>query len=418
MSASEPLLGRAIDPLKSIVIIGASQAGFWAARTLRTQGYDGRLVLVGNEPHPPYERPPLSKQVLRGDAEPRSAWLATPEQLAELRIEFLAERSATAIDRSARNVVLSDGARLGYGQLLLATGARPRRLQLPGEDAAPVFYLRDIADSLALRARLSAGASVLVIGGGLIGLEVAAAAVARGAAVMVIEAATRLMARVVGPQISAFLEGVHRRRGTTVLTGAWPERIERSGDAWQVVCADGRRAEGDVIAIGVGIVPDVEIAAAAGLAVDDGVWVDAFCRTDDPSIWAAGDVTNHVNPLLGRRIRLETWQNAQNQAIAAARNMLGAAQPYAEIPWGWSDQFDVNLQLLGAPTSFEHEVIRGDPESGSFSVFYLEGDGLAGVNAINAPKDIAVARRLMAAGTPVDAQKLTDTSVPLRLLLT
>src|SRR5262245_59608933 len=193
MSASEPLLGRAIDPPKSIVIIGAGQAGFWAARTLRTQGYDGRLVLVGNEPHPPYERPPLSKQILRGDAEPRSAWLATPEPLAELRIEFLAERSATAIDRSARNVVLSDGARLGYDQLLLATGARPRRLQLPGEDAAPVYYLRDIADSLALRARLSAGASVLVIGGGLIGLEVAAAAVARGAAVMVIEAAPRLM---------------------------------------------------------------------------------------------------------------------------------------------------------------------------------------------------------------------------------
>jgi 3-phenylpropionate/trans-cinnamate dioxygenase ferredoxin reductase component len=402
---------------KSIVIVGAGQAGFWAARTLRTQGYDGRLILVGNESHPPYERPPLSKQVLKGDAAAPSAWLATPEQLAELKIEFLAERTATALDCNGRSIELRGGTRLGYDRLLLSTGARPRRLQLPGESGAPVFYLRDIADCLALRERLSPGARVLVVGGGLIGLEVAAAAVVRGATVTVIEAAARLMARVVGPEISAFIEGVHRRHGTTILTGAWPDRIERAGDACRVVCRDGRACEGDIIVIGVGIIPNAELAAAAGLMIDDGLWVDAFCRTEDPHIWAAGDVTNHVNPLLGRRIRLETWQNAQNQAIAAARNMLGAAQPYAEIPWGWSDQFEVNLQLLGAPTSFEQSVIRGDPAGGSFSVFYPEGDRLSGVNAVNVPKDIAVARRLMAAGTPIDAQKLADPSMPLRSLL-
>jgi 3-phenylpropionate/trans-cinnamate dioxygenase ferredoxin reductase subunit len=410
MSASEP------TP-KSILIVGAGQAGFWAARTLRTQGYDGRLVLVGNEPHPPYERPPLSKQVLKGDAEPRSAWLATPEQLAELKIEFLAETTAAAIDRDGHRAELSDGTRIGYDRLLLTTGARPRRLQLPGEGDAPVFYLRDIADSLALRAQLAPGKRVLVVGGGLIGLEAAAAAVARGAAVTVIEAAARLMARVVGADISAYIEGLHRRHRTAILTAAWPERIERAGDACRLICRDGRACDGDIIVIGVGIVPNADLAAAAGLKVDNGLLVDAFCRTEDPHIWAAGDVTNHVNPLLGRRLRLETWQNAQNQAIAAARNLLGAAQPYAEIPWGWSDQFDMNLQLLGAPTSFEHAAIRGDPESGSFSVFYLEGDRLAGVNAVNAPKDIAVARRLMAAEAPVDAQKLVDPSVPLRSLL-
>ena len=402
---------------KSIVIIGAGQAGFWAARTLRTQGYDGRLVVVGSEAHPPYERPPLSKQVLKGDAEPRSAWLTTLEQLADLRIEFLAASTAIAIDRGGRRVELADGTRLGYDRLLLATGAKPRRLKLAGERGAPVHYLRDIADCLALRARLSPGARALVVGGGLIGLEVAAAAVSRGAAVTVIEAAARLMARVVGPEISAFAEGLHRRHLTTILTDARPERIERAGEACRIVCRDGRTCEGEIIVIGVGIVPNIELAAAAGLTVDNGVWVDAFCRTEDPHIWAAGDVTCHLNPLLGRRIRLETWQNAQNQAIAAARNMLGAARPYAEIPWGWSDQFDINLQLLGAPTSPEQAVIRGDPGGGPFCVFYLEGDRLSGVNAVNAPKDIAVARRLMTAGTPVDAHKLVDPSVPLRSLL-
>lgn len=402
---------------KSIVIVGAAQAGFWAARTLRTQGYDGRLVLVGNEPHPPYERPPLSKQVLRGDAEPHSAWLTTTETLAELRIEFLTGGTAMALDRNGRSVELRDGTRIGYDRLLLSTGARPRRLQLPGENDAPAFYLRDIADCLTLRARLSPGTRVLVVGGGLIGLEVTAAAVARGAAVTVIEAASRLMARVVGPQISAFIEGVHRRHGTTVLTSAWPERIERAGDACRVVCRDGRNCEGDIIVIGVGIIPNAELAADAGLKVENGLWVDEFCRTEDPQIWAAGDVANHINPILGRRIRLETWQNAQNQAIAAARNMLGAAQPYAEIPWGWSDQFEVNLQLLGVPTSFDHAVTRGDPAGGSFSTFYLEEGRIAGVNAINAPKDIAVARRLMAASGRVDARALADSSVPLRSLL-
>jgi 3-phenylpropionate/trans-cinnamate dioxygenase ferredoxin reductase subunit len=400
----------------SIVIVGAGQAGFWAARTLRTQGYEGRLVLVGSEPHPPYERPPLSKQVLKGDAEPPSAWLATPEQLAQLKIEFLPERTATGLDRNRRSVELIDGTRIGYDRLLLSTGARPRRLQLPGEGDAPVFYLRDIGDSLALRARLLPGKRVLVVGGGLIGLEVAAAAVARGA-VTVIEAADRLMARVVGLEISAFIEAVHRRHGAAILTGAWPERIERAGDACRVVCRDGRTCEGDLIVIGVGITPNTELAAAAGLKSDNGLWVDAFCRTEDQHIWAAGDVTTHVNPLLGRRIRLETWQNAQNQAIAAARNMLGAAQPYAEIPWGWSDQFEVNLQVLGMPTSLDNAVTRGDPAGGSFSVFHLEGDSLAGVNAVNAPKDIAVARRLMTAGGRVDVRTLADPSAPLRSLL-
>ncbi len=403
--------------VKTIVMVGAGQAGYWGAHTLRKQGYGSRLVLVGDEPYPPYERPPLSKQVLKGEAEPPSAWLTTPEKLADLKVEFLSGRTAIALDRQGCQVELQDGTRIGYDRLLLTTGSRPRRLNLPGETDAPVFYLRDIADSLALRERLAAGRRVIVIGGGLIGLEVAAAAAARGCAVTVIEAADRLMARVVGPEISAHLAALHRGRGTEILTGRIPERIEASGRGCRVGCGDGSSCDGDLAVIGVGVIPNAELAAAAGLKVENGVWVDEFCRTEDPYIWAAGDVTSHVNPVLGRRIRLETWQNAQNQAIVAARNMCGDPQPYAEIPWGWSDQLGVNLQLLGAPLSFDHAITRGDADSGSFTLFYLDDDKIAGVNAVNAAKDIAVARRLMAGGRTVDPKVLADTAVPLRALL-
>jgi 3-phenylpropionate/trans-cinnamate dioxygenase ferredoxin reductase subunit len=402
---------------EAIVIIGAGQAGCWATQTLRKQGYRGRLVLIGDEHHPPYERPPLSKQVLKGEAEPQSAWLTTPEELAELKVEVLSGGTAIALDRAGREVELQDGARIGYDRLLLATGARPRQLNLPGESDAPVFYLRDIAHALALRERLAAGRRLIVIGGGLIGLEVAAAAVARGCAVTVIEAADRLMARAVGPEISAYFTQLHRARGTEILTGKIPERFESSTRGCRVICRDGSICGGDLAVIGVGVIPNAELAAAAGLKVENGLWVDEFCRTGDPHIWAAGDVTNHVHPLLGRRIRLETWQNAQNQAIAAARNMVGEPQPYAEVPWGWSDQLGVNLQSLGVPKSFDQAVTRGDPASGSFTLFYLDGDKIAGVNAVNAPKDIAVARRLMASNIAIDPLKLRDPAVPLRSLL-
>jgi NADPH-dependent 2,4-dienoyl-CoA reductase/sulfur reductase-like enzyme len=256
-----------------------------------------------------------------------------------------------------------------------------------------------------------------VIGGGLIGLEVAAAAVARGCVVTVIEVADRLMARVIGPEISAHFAQLHRARGTEILTGRIPERIEANGSGCRVSCRDGSSRDCDLVVIGCGVIPNAEMAHAAGLKVENGLWVDEFCRSDDPHVWAAGDVTNHFNPLLGRRLRLETWQNAQNQAIIAARNMCDDPQPYAEIPWGWSDQLDVNLQSLGVPTSFDPAVMRGDPASGSFTLFYLDGDRIAGVNAVNAPKDIAVARRLMAGNIAIDPLKLRDPVVPLRSLL-
>src|SRR5262245_40073646 len=249
-----------MEPTEAIVIVGAGQAGYWGAHTLRKQGYSGRLVLIGDEVHPPYERPPLSKQVLKGEAEPPSAWLTTPDTLAGLRVEFLPNRTALALDRDNRRVELDDGTRIGYDRLLLTTGSRPRRLNLPGEDSAPVFYLRDVADSLALRARLVPGSHLIVIGGGLIGLEVAAAAVARGCAVTVIEGADRLMARVVGPDVSIYFAQLHRSRGTEILTGRIPARFEASASGCRVICSDGSSRHGDLVVIGVGVIPNAELA--------------------------------------------------------------------------------------------------------------------------------------------------------------
>jgi NADPH-dependent 2,4-dienoyl-CoA reductase/sulfur reductase-like enzyme len=233
----------------------------------------------------------------------------------------------------------------------------------------------------------------------------------------VIEVAERLMARVVGPEISAFMHRLHAEQGTRILTGKRPERFESGGGTCRVACRDGSVYEGDFVVVGVGVMPNAEAATAAGLKVENGVWVDEFCRTDDPHIFAAGDVTNSWNALLGRRLRLETWQNAQNQGAAAGRNCLGPPQPYAEIPWGWSDQFTVNLQVLGAPLRFDDAITRGDPAGNAFTVFYIAGDRIAGVNAINAAKDVAVARRLMTANVAVDVAKLRDPATPLRSLL-
>lgn len=400
-----------------VVVVGAGQAAAWAVRTLRKESFAGEIVLVGVEPHPPYERPPLSKAVLTGEAAPESTHLVSAAALQELDVVFTPGRRAEALDRTAGTVTLDDGQSLAYDQLLLTTGARPRRLGLPGEDQAPVLYLRDIEDCLAIRAALQPGRRVIVIGGGLIGLEVAGAAGTLGCAVTVIEAGDRLMARVVGPEISAHFARLHADHGATLVTAVLPERFETAGDGVRVVCRDGSCFDGDLVVVGIGVVPNAELAAAAGLTVDNGIRVDDRGRTDDPRIFAAGDVTNHDNPLLGRRLRLETWQNAQNQAVAVAKAMCGQDVSYAEVPWGWSDQLGANLQILGAPEAWNAPVTRGAPDSGSFSVFYL-GDGrIEAVNAVNAPRDIAVARRLMAGNVAVDPAQLADVDVPLRKLL-
>ena len=403
------------DP--GIVVIGAGQAGGWAARTLRDEGYDGAVTVIGDEPYPPYERPPLSKEVLLGREPAESSYLWPEGAFAEWGVALRTGTAARAIDRAAKTVALEGGETLAYDRLLIATGGRVRRLPVDGADLDGVHYLRGIDDSAAIRADLGPGARLAVIGGGWIGLEVAAAARMLGAEVTVIEALDKLCARALTPALSGWLLDLHRGRGVDVRLGAGVEALTGDGRVSGVRLAGGETVAATAAVIGIGIVPDVALAEAAGLAVDNGIRVDALCRTSDPDIFAAGDVTNHPNDLLGRHIRLESWENAQNQGIAAAKAMLGGETPYREIPWFWSDQYDVNIQLVGLPAGFDETVTRGDREAGGFVEFYMRDGRIYGAAAIDNPRDIRFARRLMQAEKIVDPAALADPAVKLQALL-
>jgi len=403
------------DP--AIVVIGAGQAGGWAARTLRDEGFEGGIVVIGEEPYPPYERPPLSKEVLLGKEPAESSYLWPEGSFDELGIALRTGVGATAIDRAAKTVALSDGGSIAYDKLLIATGGRVRKLPIEGAELDGVHYLRGIDDSAAIRADLGDGARLLVVGGGWIGLEVAAAARMLGAGVAVVEALDMLCARALTPDMAAYLLDVHRDRGIDVRLGTTIEALTGDGRVTGARLSGGETLPATAVVIGIGIVPNVELAEAAGLDVDNGIRVDALCRTSDPDIFAAGDVTNHPNDLLGRNIRLESWENAQNQGIAAAKAMLGGETPYCEIPWFWSDQYDVNIQLVGLPADVEETVTRGERADGSFVEFYMKGGRIDGAAAINNPRDIRFAKRLMQARKTVDPAALADPSVKLQTLL-
>jgi 3-phenylpropionate/trans-cinnamate dioxygenase ferredoxin reductase subunit len=400
---------------RSIVIIGAGQAGGWAAKTLRAEGYAGRIVLVGAEQHPSHERPPLSKAVLAGEAAPETTHLFKPDEHASLNLDFRPGTRATRIDRTAKRVDLAGGERIAYDKLILATGGSARRLPVPGGDLPRVLYLRTIDDSLAIRAALGPGKRLVVIGGGWIGLEVAATARKLGASVVVVEGLDRLCARTVPPAISAFLKARHEREGVDIRLGAGVQAIEDRGGL-VVRLGDGTALEADAVVAGIGLEPDVALAREAGLAVDNGVVVDEQGRTSDPDIFAAGDCTNTPLPCLGRRVRLESWANAQNQAIVAAKAALGQDARYDELPWFWSDQYDVNLQILGLPARWPEPVVRGDPASGSFSHFYLDGERIAAIVSVNAPRDLRAAKKLVQTRKPVSAASLADPAVQLQRL--
>ncbi|MCY4549474.1 MAG: FAD-dependent oxidoreductase [Defluviicoccus sp.] len=403
------------DP--GIVVVGAGQAGGWAAKTLRDEGFEGRIAVIGEEPYPPYERPPLSKEVLLGREPAESSYLWPDGSFDGWGVELRTGVAATGIDRTAKTVSLGDGETLAYDKLLIATGGRVRKLPLEGAALDGVHYLRGIDDSAAIRADLGAGARIVVIGGGWIGLEVAAAARTLGAEVAVVEALDMLCARALTPDMAAYLLDVHRGRGVDVRLGAAVEALTGQGRVSGARLAGGETLAATAVVIGIGIVPNVELARAAGIAVDNGIRVDALCRTSDPDIFAAGDVTNHPNRLLGRNIRLESWENAQNQGIAAARAMLGGETPYCEIPWFWSDQYDVNIQLVGLPSAFDDTVTRGERAQGSFVEFYMKDGRIDGAAAINSPRDIRFARRLMQAEKIVDPAALADPAVKLQALL-
>jgi NADPH-dependent 2,4-dienoyl-CoA reductase/sulfur reductase-like enzyme len=397
----------------SIVIVGAGQAGGRAAEALRLAGHTGPLTLIGDEPHLPHERPSLSKDLLIKRDLDSITWVRPRTWYAEVGISILNGRSVTSIDRTRGVAMLDDGTGISFDALMLATGARPRRLALEGADHPLGTYLRTIEDSRRLMPRLSPGTHIAVIGAGFIGLEVAAAARQHGCAVTVLERAEQPMARAVPPLIGEYFARLHAENGVALRTGIHIDRMTSRHGRVAIHPSEGDALIADAVVIGIGVVPNVELAAAAGLEVDDGILVDAYGRTEDPRIYAAGDVANQFSPLLGRRLRLESWHNAQNQAIAAARNMLGASIPYAQLPWFWSDQFGVNLQIAGVPQPGDEVVQRGALGHGPALTFYVRGGALAAVIGIDGGRDMRLAREIASAGGRVAATDLANPAVKL-----
>jgi 3-phenylpropionate/trans-cinnamate dioxygenase ferredoxin reductase component len=399
------------------VIVGAGHSGGRAAEALRAADPAREIILIGSEGHPPYERPPLSKAVLAGTAAVRDSYLHPAAWYGEQGIALKLSTKVAAINRAAQVLVLGDGSRLSYDTLLLTTGARARTLPVAGATEPAVLYLRDISDAERLAARLGPGVVLAVIGAGFIGLEVAASSRFLASAVHVIELAAQPLGRVIHPAIGRWVAELHRRNGVHLHLGRTVQTIESAGAARRLVLDNGTSIVADVIVAGVGAVPNTELARAAGLKVQDGIITDAEGRTSDPAIRAAGDCTRHFNPLLGRYIRLESWQNAQDQAIAVARCMANIEHPHAEIPWFWSDQYDMNLQVLGIAEPAVPLVWRGDPDGSDFIAFSLEGQRIAAATGVNRSKEMAVVRRIMQRGIAVDPAVLADPSTKLMTLV-
>ncbi len=401
----------------SYVIVGGGLAASRAAFALRRSGFDGSLSLISAEPYLPYDRPPLSKKVLTSEADPQSTSLSDAASYAAQEIALFLGVGASAIDRHARQIRLTNGDTLRYDKVLLATGSRARHLAIPGSELEGIHYLRSLDDCIALKTALRPGLSVAIIGGGYVGLEVAASARRIGCSVTVLENQSVVMSRVAQPKVGRWFQRLHRSRGTIVRTKAHVEAIcGHNGQATHVRLADGEHIAADVVIIGVGSIANTTLAVEAGLSVGDGVLVDDQGLTSDPNIFAAGDVACHLFKSPGRPLRLESWQNAQTQGIVAAGAMCGEDVHYTEIPWFWSDQYDVNLQMLGLPTVWDAVIYRRYAEH-SLSLVYVKNQRIVGANAINAARDVAVLRRLMQRDLPVDVAPLGDPAYPLRQLL-
>jgi 3-phenylpropionate/trans-cinnamate dioxygenase ferredoxin reductase component len=395
------------------VIVGASLAGAKAAETLRDEGFDGRIVLVGSEEERPYERPPLSKEYLRGEAGREKVYVHPDGFYADHDIELQLGRTAVDLDPAARELTLDDGTSLRYDRLLLTTGAEPRRLSIPGAELEGVLYLRSVGDSDALRTRLDGAGSVVVVGAGWIGSEVAASARQRGLEVTVLDPLSVPLERVLGHELGAIYRDIHTDHGVRMLMGTGVEAFEGEGRVERVRTSDGRTLECDFVVVGVGVEPRTRLAAEAGIAVRDGIAVDAQLRTSSEGVFAAGDVASADHPFFGEPIRVEHWANALNQGPAAARNMLGRAAPYERLPYFFSDQYDVGMEYSGFARSWDRVVFRGDPASREFIAFWIASDCVvAGMN-VNVWDVTEAIQRLIRARAPVDARRLADPDVPL-----
>ncbi len=403
------------------VVIGGGQAGAEIASELRKLGFAGRVIIVGEETALPYKRPPLSKAYLAGSVSADSLYMMQQPALDKAGIEYRGGVRVEQIDREAKQLKLIDGSSLAYDKLALATGGRARELKIPGADRPNVLALRTIEDVERIRARAQAGQRAVIIGGGFIGLEVAATLVKQGLAVTVLEGLPRVLARVTVPEISAFFERVHREAGVDLRTGVQITSFEFEAHPDSAVThihlSDHSRIDADFIVVGIGVIPNTELAETAGLVVDNGIVVDDCTRTSDPDIVAAGDCTNHPNEFLGRRVRLESVQNAMEQGRAAARTLMGKPESYKMVPWFWSDQYELKLQMVGISTGYDQLVIRGDLASRSFAAFYVHDGALIAADTVSRPLDFMIAKKLVGLRAHVDAAQLADESVALKTLV-
>jgi 3-phenylpropionate/trans-cinnamate dioxygenase ferredoxin reductase component len=402
---------------QQIVIAGGGQAAVQTVDTLRRKGFTGKLTLVGDEPWLPYQRPPLSKKYLAGALERERLLIRPAPYFSEHHVQVHAGTRVIEIERREQRVRLDDGALLPYDALVLATGSRPRPLAAPGAELAGVHLLRTVADAERIRAECGRGRRMVVIGGGYIGLEVAATAHELGLDVTVLEMAERVMNRVTCGQLSAFYQAEHARHGVRILCN---EKVRAlAGDARTarvraVLTENGAEHPADLVVVGVGVLPAEELAAAAGLSCDNGIVVDEYCRTSDAAIWAAGDCANHPSPHYGRRLRLESVDNAFEQGTTVAHNLLGAPTTHDRVPWFWSDQYDLKLIIVGVCQGYDTLLTRGSAAARSFSLCYLRAGELIALDSVNAPRDQMAARKLIAAHAHPNPDKLADPAIALR----
>jgi 3-phenylpropionate/trans-cinnamate dioxygenase ferredoxin reductase subunit len=403
--------------LEQIVIVGAGQAAVQAVDTLRRKGFTGKLVVVGDEPWLPYQRPPLSKKYLAGALERDRLVIRPSNFYSGHTIDTRIGRRVEEIARREQRVRLDDGSTLAYDGLLLATGSRPRPLTAPGANLAGVHFLRTIGDVERIRADLGAGRRLVIVGGGYIGLEVAATARELGLDVTVLEMAERVMNRVTCTEVSAFYEKEHARHGVRIVCNSRVRALAGDGSTGRVcgvLTEDGTEHPADLVIVGVGVIPVDELAVAAGLECSNGILVDERCRTSDPAIYAAGDCTSHPNLHYNRRLRLESVDNAFEQGTSAALNLLGMPTVHDKVPWFWSDQYDLKLIIVGLCQAHDTVVTRGNPSMRSFSACYLRNGELIAIDSVNSPKDQMAARKLIAAHARPNLDKLADPTVALK----
>lgn len=399
----------------AMVIIGAGQGAGQAAASFRQEGYEGEVIVLGDEPYPPYQRPPLSKAYLSGELPIEKVYVRAEKFYTDKNIDIRTNVRVESIDPGGHTVTTAGGDTIAYEKLMIATGSRPRILNIEGSDLSGIHYLRTIQDVDGIRDAMGGAQNIVIVGGGYIGLEVASVAVKSGKTVSVLEMEGRILQRVTTPEMSAYYHQLHESRGLNILTETTVSGfVGEDGKVTGVKCGD-KTIDADLVIVGIGIIPNIELAEAAGLACENGITVDEHCQTSDPDIYAIGDCTNHPNPLLNRRLRLESVPNAMEQARVAVTNMLGGDKVYAAVPWFWSDQYELKLQMVGFSSDGDTQVMRGDQAANEFAVFYMKDGKVVAADAVNAPKEFMVAKQLY--GQQVDPAALADPATDLKTLI-